>query len=174
MDMADIQKGNIKVDIVRNLEQLKKAFNLRRQSFVKEKGIPENMEFDGNDFSCTHLLLCVNDEPAGTLRIRYFKDFPKIERLCIDEKFRGQHLPKYLLDYTEEYLSQKGYVYFFSYILKDLKDYWLTQGFQPDPNGQEVKEGNLSLLPVIYPFKKEKPSLKTISLLSREGNIKSY
>ena len=119
MDMADIQKGNIKVDIVRNLEQLKKAFNLRRQSFVKERGIPENMEFDGNDFSCTHLL-------------------------------------------------------FFSYILKDLKDYWLTQGFQPDPNGQEVKEGNLSLLPVIYPFKKEKPSLKTMSLLSREGNIKSY
>ena len=108
------------------------------------------------------------------LRIRYFKDFPKIERLCIAKKYRGCGLSKYLLDYTEEYLSQKGYVYFLGYILKDLKDYWLTRGFELNMQEKEVKEGNISLLPVIYPFKKCSFHSPKVSLLGQENGAKTY
>ena len=55
--MSKSKKNRITVDIVRNLADLKEVFKLRRESFVKEKDIPEEMEFDGNDFSCTHLLM---------------------------------------------------------------------------------------------------------------------
>ena len=120
--MSKSKKNRITVDIVRNLADLKEVFKLRRESFVKEKDIPEEMEFDGNDFSCTHLLMRFNDKPAGTLRIRYFKDFPKIERLCIAKKYRGYGLSKYLLDYTEEYLAED---------LNPEEDYYLDEDGEP-------------------------------------------
>ena len=40
----------IEIDIVRNLKDLLQAFDLRREEFVKKQNVPEEMEFDGNDF----------------------------------------------------------------------------------------------------------------------------
>ena len=171
----EVNTGHIVIDLVRNFNDLDAAFQLRRQAFVKGKNIPEEMEFDGNDFTSSHLLLRVDGNAAGTLRIRYFKDLAKMERLCVDSRFRGQGLPKYMLDYTEDYLAHKGYTYFFSYILKELKTYWLARGFELQDNAQEVHEANLTLLPVIYPFKKVVAHHKnSIDLLAKEGFAKTY
>ncbi len=54
--------------------------------------MPYEEEFDGNDFSSTHLLGYVGDEPAGCLRIRYFASFAKIERLAVRHEFRHTRL----------------------------------------------------------------------------------
>ena len=173
--VRQVDKTNVVIDLVRDIDDLNEAFQLRRQAFVKGKNVPEYMEFDGNDFTSSHLLLRVDGKAAGTLRIRYFKDFAKMERLCIASDFRGLGLPRYLLDYTEDYLAHKGYTYFFSYILKELKTYWLARGFELQGNGQEVHEANLTLLPVIYPFKKViAHHQNNIDLLAKEGCIKAY
>ena len=170
------ESPSVTVDIVRNLDDLKAVFEIRRKSFVIAKGVDEKMEFDGNDFTCTHVLMKVNQKPAGTLRIRCFKDFAKMERLCIDEAYRGKELYKHLLDYTEEYLTSKGYDCFVGYILSELSDYWFARGFKPNSTMNPEKKGNITLLPVIYPFKPRKVSKyhQRIDLLAKEGKIKEY
>ena len=79
------------------------------------------------------------------------------------------------MDYTEEYLKSKGYDCFVGYILKELSEFWFERGFKPNPNMQEVKKDCLTLIPVIYPFKKQQ-TLRTlhkhIDLLAREGKAK--
>ena len=167
---------SVSIDIVRNLEDLKAAFEIRKQSFILEKGFSQETEFDENDFACTHILMKVNEKPVGTLRIRCFKDFAKMERLCILKEYRGQKLYKHLLDYTEEYLKTKGYDCFVGYILNDLADYWFARGFKPNPQMQAVQKGNLTLLPVIYPFSVTKISShqSPFDLLAKEGKIKTY
>ena len=39
--------------------------------------MPAQHEFDGNDYQATHIIVYSGDEPIGTLRIRWFKDFAK-------------------------------------------------------------------------------------------------
>src|SRR4051794_24719610 len=53
---------------------------------------PYEEEFDGNDFSATHLIGYVGNEPAACLRVRYFADFAKIERLAVRREFRTTRL----------------------------------------------------------------------------------
>lgn len=167
------QKNAVTVDLVRNIDDLKAVFDLRRQAFIKEKGISESAEFDGNDFVSAHVLLKVNNVPAATLRIRCFKDFAKVERVCVGKDFRKQRLWQPLLNYTEEYLKSKGYDCFIGYILKELSDFWFQHGFQPNPDMQEIKKDCMTLLPVVYPFKKE-PVLRAhhIDLFAQEGKVK--
>ncbi len=167
-------KPVVEVDLVRSLDDLNAAFELRRQAFVIEKGVPEQDEFDGNDFTSTQILLKVNNIPAATLRARCFKDFAKVERVCVAKQFRGKGLYRPLLDYTEEYLKEKGYDCFVGYILKELTNYWFERGFCPNPKMQEVKKANLTLVPVIYPFKKAPVvcAKHHMDLLSREYKAK--
>jgi len=170
-----VDKPTIRIDLVRNFTDLNTAFELRYQVFVREKGVSENAEFDGNDFVASHVLLKVNDIPAATLRIRCFSQFAKVERVCVAKAFRNQRLWQPLLNYTEEYLKSKGYDCFVGYILKELSGFWFEHGFKPNPNMQEVKKDCMILVPVVYPFKKQPVSRARhhqIDLLAREGTTK--
>lgn len=74
---------------------------------------PFKEEWDGNDFTASHLLARVNGEPAGTLRIRYFGGFAKVERLAVLPKFRQKRYGRMgvafeLGDYAIEFLLRKG------------------------------------------------------------------
>ena len=174
--LKDNNLSSVSIDIVRNLDDLTSALEIRRKAFVLGKGVDEDIEFDGNDFACTHILMKVDEKPAGTLRIRCFKDFAKMERLCIKDEFRGKRLYKNLLDYTENYLKEKGYDCFIGYILSDLSEYWLHRGFRIYHQLSPIQKGSLTLLPVVYPFKprKIKQHQSKIDLLAKEGHIRYY
>lgn len=167
---------NITIDVVRNRTELDMAFQLRQDIFVNEKKIPYEKEFDGNDFTSTHILAKCDTQPAGTLRIRCFKDFAKMERLCVHPQFRKHSVAKYLLDYTQFYLIQKGYTYFIGYILSSLKDFWCARGFQIDKSQPEVKVGAQTLLPCIYQFPPQRIAQHKakINLLATESYAQKY
>jgi len=57
-----------------------------------EQACPYDEEFDGNDFCAMHLIGSIGDEPAGCMRIRFFADFAKLERLAVRREFRGTPL----------------------------------------------------------------------------------
>ena len=54
------------------------------------------MIFDGNDYQATHVIVYSGDEPIGTLRIRWFKDFAKFERTAFRKAYRNIHVLKRL------------------------------------------------------------------------------
>jgi hypothetical protein len=78
-----------------------RVMTIRSAVYLSEQECPYGEEFDGNDFSATHLIGYVGDEPAACLRIRYFADFVKMERLAVRREFRKTRLAfKVSLDMT--------------------------------------------------------------------------
>ena len=51
--------------VARSMEDIMRVMSIRSAVYVAEQRCPHDEEFDGNDFSATHLLGYVGDEPAG-------------------------------------------------------------------------------------------------------------
>ena len=49
-------------------------------------------EFDGNDYTASHLMLYVDGEPAASMRVRWFATFAKLERAIILKRYRSYGL----------------------------------------------------------------------------------
>ena len=63
-------KSETTVSMVKSMEEMQKAYDIRRQVFVVEGEESEEVEFDGNDFCAAHLLAHWKGEPVATMRMR--------------------------------------------------------------------------------------------------------
>jgi predicted GNAT family N-acyltransferase len=93
----------------RTLEDYQQAMTLRAAVYIAEQDCPYEEEYDGNDFSCTHMIVREGARPAGTCRVRWFAGFAKIERSTILPAFRGTPALRVLMAETCEIISRKGY-----------------------------------------------------------------
>ena len=94
---------------VRSLDDLQQVFAIRAAVFMAEQACPYSEEFDGNDLCSTHFLLKRDGQPVGTLRIRWFAEFAKLERIVLLPCERARPGLKVLLAYAFELVSRKGY-----------------------------------------------------------------
>jgi len=122
---------SITVSVVRTPEALAQAFAIRAQVFIGEQHCPYDEEFDGNDFCATHFVAYVDGEPAGTIRVRWFHDFAKFERMSVLARFRTTNAVKHLMDAAFETVRRKGYTKVLGYAQKRLIKYWRRYGFAP-------------------------------------------
>ena len=96
---------------IMNEEELKIAFAIRKDIFVKEQGVPLEDEFDQYDKlngDCQHILVHYNEQPVGTGRIRFVDGVGKLERICILESFRKFGLGKNIIKALEEIAEEQG------------------------------------------------------------------
>lgn len=88
-------KKEIEVSIIKDLVELEKAYDVRRQVFMIEGDEPESEQFDGNDLCATHLIAYWNGIVAGTMRLRVISgaDGGTIiwERLSVIKEVREQN-----------------------------------------------------------------------------------
>ena len=61
---------------------------IRRVVFVEGQGVPEAIDFDGQDGSSGHLLLFDKNIPVGTTRIRRTDKGMKLERIAVLPTYR--------------------------------------------------------------------------------------
>jgi predicted GNAT family N-acyltransferase len=115
--------------IARTVEDFMRAVAIRGAVYVGEQECPYEEEFDGNDFSATHLIGYVNDEPAGCMRIRYFADFTKVERLVVRKEFRSSGLARQIVLDSVHLCEAKGYERVYVYAQKRLVRFWSKCGF---------------------------------------------
>ena len=80
----------ISVTVARSFDDLARVISVRSAVYLSEQECPYDEEFDGNDLAATNLIGYVGKEPAGCLRIRYFADFAKLERLAVRQRV-SQH-----------------------------------------------------------------------------------
>lgn len=96
---------------ITNDEDLRKAFTIRKEVFVKEQGVPPDDEFDQFDTLdgiCEHILVFYNDQAVGTGRVRFLEDVSKLERICILEPYRNFGLGKVIIKALEEIVEERG------------------------------------------------------------------
>ena len=80
------------IKVVSTLNELMQVTAIRSAVFVGEQVCPYDEEFDGNDLSATHLIGYRGKEPVACLRIRWFADFAKLERLAVRHEFRSSRM----------------------------------------------------------------------------------
>ncbi len=90
---------------------LKKVFEIRKEVFVAEQGVPLEDEFDHFDTLdnlCEHILVYYKEFPVGTGRIRVAEGLGKLERICILKPYRKFGLGKAIIQALEEIAKEKG------------------------------------------------------------------
>lgn len=116
--------------VSRTIEDLMKVFSIRAATYMNEQACPYDEEFDGNDFCAAHILGEINGEPAGCIRIRFFGDFVKIERLAVRPEFRSSTLAFRLVRAAFEYCRAKGFRKAYGHARHDLVNFWSRFGFR--------------------------------------------
>ena len=94
---------------VRTLDEFQMVAAVRAAVFMSEQACPYEEEFDGNDLCATHFLLFDGARPVGTLRVRWFAGFAKLERIALLPCERGRMGLRVLLAEMFELVARKGY-----------------------------------------------------------------
>ena len=116
--------------VSRTIEDVMKVFSIRAATYMNEQSCPYDEEFDGNDFCAAHILGEINGEPAGCIRIRFFGDFVKIERLAVRPEYRSSTLAFRLVRAAFDYCRAKGFRKAYGHARHDLVNFWGRFGFR--------------------------------------------
>ena len=69
------------------------CFMIRSEVFIEEQGVPAQIVMDGLDADCAQFIAIVNDEPAGSARLRFISQSEaKAERVAVLQASRGRGL----------------------------------------------------------------------------------
>lgn len=158
---ADDEDDDISITVVRSLEDFMRVVSIRSATFVAEQDCPYDEEFDGNDFSAGHLLNYVGNEPAGCLRIRYFADFAKLERLAVRHEFRDRKIGTRLMQAGVELCRMKGYRRIYGRAQKDLLGYYVSMGWKPLEGSSEFFFSDHAYIEIVFDAK---PNPKAVRL----------
>jgi predicted GNAT family N-acyltransferase len=69
--------------------ELQEAFEVRRQVFVREQGISEDLVFDGHDREALHMVVKDGEIVIGSARVQFLTgNQAKLERMAILKRYR--------------------------------------------------------------------------------------
>ena len=88
---------------------LEAAFELRREVFVAEQGVPAELEIDELDPGATHLVAIIGQEVVGTLRILAHEGAAKIGRVAVRAAARGSGVGGRLMERAAAIVRQRGF-----------------------------------------------------------------
>jgi predicted GNAT family N-acyltransferase len=123
----------VTINIVRSLDEFLKVMSIRAATYIAEQECPFAEDYDGNDFCSSHVLAYIDGEPAGCMRIRYFKDFVKFERLAVRHEYRTSKLAFRIVRTALKFVAQKGFDRVYGHARYDLVRFWQSFGLRPIP-----------------------------------------
>jgi predicted GNAT family N-acyltransferase len=121
--------GRLGITVARSMEDLSRVIAIRSAVYIGEQACPYEEEYDGNDLAATHLIAYIGDEPAGCLRLRFFADFVKIERLAVRKEFRKTRAAFQLVQAGLKLCQKKGYRRAYGHSQTRLTNFWSRFGF---------------------------------------------
>lgn len=122
---AEVDDADLEVVVCRTLPDIMQAMAVRTLVYMGEQACPYDEEYDGNDFAgATHLLLRRNGEPIGTLRIRWFADFAKVERVAVRREHRRGRATLMLILAAKRLAEKKNYRKLLGYGQVRLIPFW--------------------------------------------------
>ena len=122
------QSRAITVRIARDANDLMLMTAIRSAVYLAEQDCPIEEEFDGNDLVAAHFLGFVGTEPAGCLRVRFFGEFAKVERLAVRHQFRRSRVSFKLVQASVDYIRRKGFRKIYGQAQDRLVDFWAHFG----------------------------------------------
>src|SRR5260370_22184748 len=99
----------ISIRIARDPNDLMLVTAIRAAVYLAEQDCPIEEEFDANDLVAAHFIGFVGTEPAGSLRVRFFGEFAKVERLSVRHQFPRSRVSFKLVQASVDYVKRKGF-----------------------------------------------------------------
>jgi predicted GNAT family N-acyltransferase len=130
--------GKLGITVARNFEDLSRVVAIRSAVYIGEQECPYEEEYDGNDLAATHLIAYIGDEPAGCLRLRFFADFAKVERLAVRKEFRKTRAAFQLVQAGLKLCQKKGYRRAYGHSQARLTNFWGRFGFHTFEGGKSL------------------------------------
>lgn len=134
----------ITIRIARDPNDLMTVFAIRSAVYLAEQDCPMEEEFDGNDLVAAHFLGFVGNEPVACLRVRFFGDFAKVERLAVRHQYRKSRVSFKLVQASVEYVKRKGFRKIYGQAQDRLVDFWAHFGAKPLPAKREITFSDFS------------------------------
>jgi predicted GNAT family N-acyltransferase len=127
-----------RVTVVRTVDDYLRVVAVRSVVYMGEQSCPYEEEFDGNDHCGMHLLGWIGDEPAASLRLRFFPDFAKVERLAVRAEFRRSTIAFRTVRHGLEFLARKGYRRAYGHARDGLEPFWQRFGARARQPGRSL------------------------------------
>ncbi len=121
-------KAQHDIRLARNVSDMMQIVAIRSAVYLSEQNCPYDEEFDGNDFCSAHLIGFIKGEPAACLRIRFFADFAKVERLAVRNEFRNSTIAFRIVRESVELCRRKGYRRIYGQAQDRLVPFWQRFG----------------------------------------------
>jgi predicted GNAT family N-acyltransferase len=90
-------KPRVRVKKVSSQKELKQAFRIRIRVFVREQGVPAEIELDHDDKRAVHFIACIEKRAVGTARLVMRGGNGKIGRMAVLKRSRRKKIGKKLL-----------------------------------------------------------------------------
>jgi predicted GNAT family N-acyltransferase len=120
----------VTIKVASNSDELLQCYALRAAVFMGEQHCPYDEEFDGNDYTATHIIMYVDGEPAGTMRLRWFQSFCKFERCVVLRRYRGLGIHHEINAWCKEFARRKGYTKAYIHLQKRHLKMMEREGFR--------------------------------------------
>src|SRR6267154_3393945 len=153
----------ISIRIARDLNDLMLVTAIRSAVYLAEQDCPIEEEFDGNDLVAAHFIGFVGSEPAGCLRVRFFGEFAKIERLAVRHQYRRSRVSFKLVQASVEYIKRKGFRKIYGHAQDRLVDFWAHFGAKPLGHNRKLTFSDFSYTEMVLDIE---PSADAITLES--------
>jgi predicted GNAT family N-acyltransferase len=151
----------ISVRIARDPNDLMLVTAIRSAVYLAEQDCPIEEEFDGNDLVAAHFLGFVGTEPAGCLRVRFFGEFAKVERLAVRHQYRRSRLSFKLVQASVDYVKRKGFKKIYGQAQDRLVDFWAHFGAKPLGHNRKITFSDFSYTEMVLGIE---PSADAITL----------
>jgi predicted GNAT family N-acyltransferase len=113
--------------------------SIRRRVFVEEQGVPAELEWDGRDADCAHVLALVNRDPVGTGRLM---PTGKIGRLAVLASSRRHGVGSRMLRRLTELARERGLREVYLHAQVSALPFYAAHGFVAE--GPEFEEAGIA------------------------------
>jgi predicted GNAT family N-acyltransferase len=114
---------------------------LRREVFVVEQNVPEDVESDEYDATATHVVALDGGMVVGVLRIVFLPEHAKIGRVAVARQARGKGLATAMMRYAMDLAHARGETRFYLTAQTDKLALYETLGFVAF--GDEFQDGGM-------------------------------
>jgi predicted GNAT family N-acyltransferase len=91
-------KNNLKVEIVKWIDDHAQLKNIREQVFIQDQKVTPELEWDGIDEKAIHFLVFKDNEAIGCARAIVIKNYMQLGRMAVLKKYRGIGIGSALLE----------------------------------------------------------------------------
>lgn len=137
---------DMSVTLARTFEDMMKVVSIRSATYIAEQFCRYDEEFDGNDLCATQFLGHVDGDAAGCIRLRYFGDFAKLERLAVRKEYRSTRLAFRLVREAIAHARAKGFTRIYGHARADIMPFWRMFGFREVEGRPRFRFANLDYI----------------------------